>query len=145
MFIGYLYVYNHLNLAWNWLLKIRFCHPSVDFSTSKQADTDPAARLLDGWQEGVVPLVLQKALWSEAETEREPSVQRKQSRPKLDRDRLTHGNPLPSAKNRLSLYILRLLTLFKCHFKISLHFDGIPTWLPQHKAPPPAPTFGLFL
>lgn len=54
--------------------------------------------------------------------------------PKLYGDRLSHDNPLHSAKNRLGFYILHLITLFKCHFRISLHFDGIPTWLPQHKA-----------
>lgn len=62
------------------------CHPSVAFLISNWADTDPAPRLLDGWQEGVVPLVLQKALWSEAETEGEPSLLQKQSRPKPDVD-----------------------------------------------------------
>lgn len=109
---------DHLNLAWNWLLKIRFCQPSVDFSISKRADTDPAARLLDGWQEGVVPLVLQKALWTEAETEGEPSFGTKQSRAELCGDRLSHCNPLHATKNRLWFYIRHTIMLFRCYFAI---------------------------
>lgn len=124
---------DRLNLSWNWLFQSRFCRPSVGFSISKRADTDPAARLLDGWQEGVVPLVLQKALWTEAEAE--ASVSTEQSRARLQ------PSSLYKQQTTILIFylILHLITLFRCNFfpqlRISLHFDGIPTWLPQREPP----------
>lgn len=108
-----------------------------------QSDTDPAARLLDGWQEGVVPLVLQKALWSEAEAEGESSNLQKQRPPKLYAEvfgRQTESWRCSSfnIKQNMILHFPSSYHTFQMtfyHFEISLHFDGIPTWLPQHNLP----------
>lgn len=114
----------HLNLEWRRLFWIRFCHPSVDFSAGERADTDPAARLLDGRQEGVVPLVLQEALLSGAETEGEASVWSQTNRTWTGRRRTESRQPSSVYKKhdwwkwKLGFYVLQLITLFKCYFAI---------------------------